>query len=76
MSDVVDFLSAERMVWSCECGNQSYYIYDNGSVECVFCESIQDEEVTMCVPRKLTRMMTDEERERFNKIDKEVSLDE
>jgi hypothetical protein len=67
-SNIVEFLSRERMVWCCDCGNQSFYMYDTGDVECVVCNTIQEGDIVLVVPRKQCRMMTDEERERFETI--------
>ena len=42
---VIDFQKAaekiEPMIWTCICGNCSFYIYVDGSIECAKCDTFQ-----------------------------------
>lgn len=51
----------EALVWKCDCGNCSFYIYDNGALECascnVFVDGVNEHYQTV---RKWTRKLDDE----------------
>lgn len=34
-------------VWECNCGNQTFFLYDDGQIQCASCENMH-EEATGC----------------------------
>lgn len=47
MSEVIDLKQraeeTERMIWKCDCGNCSFFLYADGEIGCVDCEATQSD---------------------------------
>lgn len=45
MADVIKLERAskpEPLVWSCNCGNASFWLYEDGQIQCVACDLMHD----------------------------------
>lgn len=62
MNNVVDFekeaLKREDLVFACECGCCSFYIHENGNIECGRCEHLinQDDHVYVAVRKRIEKI--------------------
>jgi hypothetical protein len=48
MTNIIDLkervAEKERFVWMCDCGNCSFIIYSDGSLDCAECDAPQNED--------------------------------
>jgi len=77
---ILEFMASEPLIWSCSCGNQSFFIHDTGEVECVVCGAYQSDDVQGVVTRKKTRVIDAEILDRWietsRRIEKELGIDD
>lgn len=63
MSEVIDFneksKELEELLWSCDCGNCSFKIYEHGDIECAECGRMAMGDCELIVA-KWTRKQTKE----------------
>lgn len=50
--DVVEFVKREPMWWRCNCGCLTFYVRDDGELECAICETVQDSDGSWRRPPK------------------------
>jgi hypothetical protein len=74
MVKVITFPIKEELIWSCNCGNQSFYVHSDGNIECVACNTFAEGEVQDVVPRKIVRMLSEDQRNQWEAIAEQLNL--
>lgn len=74
MTKILPFPEPEALIWSCDCGNQSFFIHSTGQIECAQCETFAEGEVQDVVPRKIVRLISEEQRNQWEAIAEQLML--
>lgn len=63
MAEIIDLkervVEKERLIWTCDCGNCSFIIYSDGSLDCAECDAPQSVDAHYYTVKRWTRKKRD-----------------